>query len=386
MDTYVGLLLCIVLHTVAGQAPSLSIAPRGAGVRLGETATFRCRVVSGTQPVKLEWKKTNNQGLGENVKASADGTTLTITNAQAGNQGSYRCIGTNNQGKGTITATLNIKQSPKVRVTPAGPLDLRVGQPLSLECHATGKPRPSITWYKQDATHENALVSSATTETTAHYQVTAVKAQDSATYICRAKNKEGTTEMKVQVRVATTGGAGGSLPKPIVSVEEITAVQGQSVSVHCQATGSPTPVVTWSKLRAPLPWQHKVEGGTLTLTNIGRQDSGQYICTATNSAGEVEAYTQLEVEAPPYATTLPDQVSARAGDMLRLQCLAHGSHPITLQWSRVGGSPLPASAKVNHDGQLVIGRLGASDGGVYQCTATNHVGSHEAQATVTVRG
>lgn len=38
--------------------------------------------------------------------------------------------------------------------------------------------------------------------------------------------------------------------------------------------GSPTPVISWSKLRAPLPWQHKVNGGILTLNNVGRQDSG----------------------------------------------------------------------------------------------------------------
>ncbi|PWS21430.1 hypothetical protein DKP78_23610, partial [Enterococcus faecium] len=80
--------------------------------------SFRCRVMSGTQPIKLEWKKTNNQPLGGNVKVGPDGSVLTITNAQASNQGSYRCIGTNSQGRGTITANLNIKQSPKVRITP----------------------------------------------------------------------------------------------------------------------------------------------------------------------------------------------------------------------------------------------------------------------------
>lgn len=41
--------------------------------------------------------------------------------------------------------------------------------------------------------------------------------------------------------------------------------------------GSPTPDISWSKLRAPLPWQHKVEGGTLTLSNVGRQDSGKAV-------------------------------------------------------------------------------------------------------------
>lgn len=60
--------------------------------------------------------------------------------------------------------------------------------------------------------------------------------------------------------------------------------------------GSPPPEISWSKLRAPLPWKHTVDGGVLTLTAVGRQDSGQYICNATNINGYSEAYTQMEVE------------------------------------------------------------------------------------------
>lgn len=60
--------------------------------------------------------------------------------------------------------------------------------------------------------------------------------------------------------------------------------------------GSPLPEITWSKLRAPLPWKHTVVSGVLTLSDVGRQDSGQYICNATNIHGFSEAYTQMEVE------------------------------------------------------------------------------------------
>lgn len=60
--------------------------------------------------------------------------------------------------------------------------------------------------------------------------------------------------------------------------------------------GSPPPVISWSKLRAPLPWRHTVADGVLTLTDVGRQDSGQYICNATNIHGYSEAYTEMEVD------------------------------------------------------------------------------------------
>ena len=39
-----------------------------------------------------------------------------------------------------------------------------------------------------------------------------------------------------------------------------------------------------------------MEGGVLILKEVGRQDSGQYICNATNIHGYSEAYTDMEVE------------------------------------------------------------------------------------------
>ncbi|XP_030636803.1 secreted immunoglobulin domain 4 [Chanos chanos] len=377
-------ILCILLHTVWAQSPVLSIEPRGAAVRQGESASFRCRVVSGSQPVQLEWKKTNNQPLGDNVKVGPDGSVLTIANVRPANQGAYRCIATNAHGKATITASLTIKQSPKVRVTPASPVQVRVGGTVSLECHASGKPRPSIQWYKQEGGSERSLVATATTDTTATLKVVVTRQGEAGTYVCRAQNREGTDEGKVELMVE--GGASvGTAPRASVSTTDLTAVEGQAVTMHCQATGSPTPVLSWSKLRAPLPWKHKVSGGTLTLTNVGRQDSGQYICNATNSAGYSEAYVQLEVDSPPYATILQDQVIARKGDSLRLQCLAHGSHPIQFRWTRVSGGSMSAGATTTKDGLLVIGQLKVTDSGTYKCATSNHVGSSEATAKVVVR-
>lgn len=89
---------------------------------------------------------------------------------------------------------------------------------------------------------------------------------------------------------------------------------------------------------------------------------------------------------PPYATSLPDQVKLRPGDPLVLQCLAHGSHPIQFEWSRVGRPSLPAGSETTKVGKLMIARLRTSDSGTYKCVATNHIGTSEALAKVVVRG
>lgn len=90
--------------------------------------------------------------------------------------------------------------------------------------------------------------------------------------------------------------------------------------------------------------------------------------------------------APPYATCLPDQVRLQPGDALRVQCLAHGTHPINFVWSRTGRGGLPAGAESTKDGKLLIAHVKQSDSGTYKCVATNHIGSSEAQARVIVKG
>ncbi|KAK2818320.1 hypothetical protein Q7C36_022253 [Tachysurus vachellii] len=377
------LIFSSLLLTVFAQKPVVSVEPRSVTVKQDEAVSIRCRVTSGSQPVQLEWKRPNNQPLADNVKVGPDGSVLTVASARPGNQGQYRCIATNAHGKGTAMATLTVKQPPNVRVTPASQVKVKVGGVTSLQCHVSGKPRPSITWFKQEVGRELVLVST-TTGTSLTAKVTVTAPQDGGTFVCRAQNKDGTSEEKVELKVE--GGASVAIePKASIQQTDMTAVEGQTVTLHCQATGFPTPVITWSKLRAPLPWQHKSVGGTLTLNNVGRQDSGQYICNATNSAGFSEAYVQMEVDTPPYATTIPDRVTARRGDSMRVQCIAHGSHPISFHWTRVGGAAMSLGAKITKEGMLTITQLKVSDSGEYKCVATNYIGSSETVTTVMVR-
>ncbi len=60
--------------------------------------------------------------------------------------------------------------------------------------------------------------------------------------------------------------------------------------------GFPMPTITWSKERSSLPWRHKIVDNSLVLPNVGRQDSGQYICNATNHMGTSEVTIMLEVD------------------------------------------------------------------------------------------
>ncbi|XP_073326188.1 basement membrane-specific heparan sulfate proteoglycan core protein [Pagrus major] len=364
------------------QSPIIAIEPHSAAVRVGESASFRCRVYSGAQPVRLEWKLASNQPLPDNVKVSPDGSVITINTARSVNHGAYRCVASNPFGITHTIVSLIVKESPVATVTPAGPVRIRVGEPINLECQASGEPRPSVSWHRLDSNRKTMLSSPVPMESNAVMQILVARPEDSGTYVCTARNNEGTTETRVEVMVEGSSQV-PSVPRASVPEPLMIVVEGQTTMLRCDAHGFPSPIITWSKLRSPLPWRHKVVNNTLVLPNVGRQDSGEYICSATNNMGTTEVTIMLDVETLPYATSVPDDVAVRVGEVIRLQCLAHGTPPLTYIWTKLDGN-LPPRAEIS-GGDLQINLATAEDAGSYKCVATNKVGNSEVVAKVTVR-
>ncbi|XP_073795137.1 basement membrane-specific heparan sulfate proteoglycan core protein isoform X12 [Danio rerio] len=364
------------------QTPIISIEPHSAVVKQGESASFRCKVHNGAQPVRLEWKLTNNLPLPDNVKVGPDSSIMTVTNAQAKNQGTYRCVASNLYGMTHSIVSLIVRESPKAVVTPAGPVRVRVGDPINLECQAAGEPRPSVRWHRLDNNRKTMLSSTVPVDSSAIIQVLVARPEDSGTYVCSAQNNQGTTETRVEVFVEG-GPQVPTVPRASVREPMIIVVEGSTATLHCDAHGFPKPTITWFKERSSLPWRHKIVDNSLILPNVGRQDSGQYVCNATNHLGTSEVTIMLEVDTPPYATSLPNDVSVRVGEVIRLQCLAHGTPPLRYEWTKINGS-LPSTAQLQ-GGDLQINLAKENDAGTYRCVASNKVGKSEALAKVSVR-
>ena len=60
-------------------------------------------------------------------------------------------------------------------------------------------------------------------------------------------------------------------------------VEGKNVTLHCNATGNPTPNITWTKDGSPTVLYR---GETYSIVNIQRQAAGDYTCTAWNGVDE----------------------------------------------------------------------------------------------------
>uniref|UniRef100_A0A8C7BYP0 Basement membrane-specific heparan sulfate proteoglycan core protein n=1 Tax=Neovison vison TaxID=452646 RepID=A0A8C7BYP0_NEOVI len=364
------------------RSPVISVDPPSSTVQQGQDASFKCLIHDGAAPINLEWR-TRNQELEDNVHISPNGSIITIVGARPSNHGAYRCVASNTYGMAQSVVNLSVHGPPTVSVLPEGPVRVKVGKSVTLECVSAGEPRSSARWTRIGAPTivEQRLYGVVDSHTV--LQVRQAKPSDAGTYVCLAQNALGTAQKQVEV-IVDTGAVAPGAPQVQVEEAELTIEAGHTATLRCSATGSPTPTIHWSKLRSPLPWQHRLEGDTLIIPRVAQQDSGQYICNATSPTGHAEATIALHVESPPYATTVPEYASVRAGETLQLQCLAHGTPPLSFQWSRVGGS-LPRRVTARNE-MLRFEPAAPEDSGRYHCRVTNKVGSAEAFAQVLVQG
>nr|XP_044625881.1 basement membrane-specific heparan sulfate proteoglycan core protein isoform X2 [Equus asinus] len=364
------------------RSPVISIEPPSSTVQQGQDASFKCLIHDGAAPISLEWK-TRNQELEDNVHISPNGSIITIVGTRPSNHGAYRCVASNAYGVAQSVVNLSVHGPPTVSVLPEGPVWVKVGKAVALECVSAGEPRSSARWTRIGTPAKVEQQTYGPVDSHTVLQISSAKPSDAGTYVCLAQNALGTAQKRVEV-IVDTGTVAPGAPQVQVEEAELTVEAGHTATLRCSATGSPTPTIHWSKLRSPLPWQHQLEGNMLIIPRVAQQDSGQYICNATSPAGHAEATIALHVESPPYATTVPEHASVQAGETVQLQCLAHGTPPLTFQWSRVGGS-LSGRATARNE-MLHFEPAAPEDSGRYRCRVTNRVGSAEAFAHVVVQG
>ena len=78
----------------------------------------------------------------------------------------------------------------------------------------------------------------------------------------------------------------------IQPVEKQTIMEGDDLTVVCNASGIPPPMVTWIKVGGDMI----INGSELVFTNISRREAGEYRCDASNECGNASEVATIEVE------------------------------------------------------------------------------------------
>ena len=111
--------------------------------------------------------------------------------------------------------------------------------------------------------------------------ILAAMSEDAGVYTCRAGHKK-SRRARLQVRFLETN---FSPVERLVRVEE-----GALADLPCSPPkGSPMPHLSWEKGGEKMSnnGRFKLEGGTLVIDRVEREDEGVYTCIASNSEGEV---------------------------------------------------------------------------------------------------
>ncbi|XP_066582905.1 fasciclin-2 isoform X2 [Prorops nasuta] len=196
-----------------------------------------------------------------------------------------------------------------------------LGDDFSVNCKVRARPSPSVDW----------LYNGELIRTNEHYviethalKIKNVQESDDGIYQCRA-TVVATGELKerpIRVEVHTRPEIEG-----LVSPKDI--IEGETVSIPCRAKGKPPPKYSWVKsitqqnLSDADRFGVDADTGILTITNVNREDAGEYRCIASNAAGVARTDIQIDVIVKPKIMEFINKTVVQGKDV-NLECKAYG--------------------------------------------------------------
>ncbi|XP_070817740.1 hemicentin-1 [Chaetodon trifascialis] len=360
--------------------PSIADEPTELVVTRLSPVVIAC-TASGVPEPTIYWSKDGmklpKEGQGYSILPTGP---VDITSAELSHAGRYSCTAKNAAGSTQRHVHLTVQELPVIQTHPTT-LDVILNNPITLPCRATGSPRPTITWQKEGI-NIHTTGGSFTVLPNGSLQISKAAVLDSGMYICVAQNPAGTALGKTKLRVQVP---------PVISSEtqKYLAPVDSSVTLQCQADGSPPPSVTWHKDGQPLSEsvrQRVLSSGSLQIAFIQPGDTGRYTCTAANVAGTVSLEMSLTVQIPPSIRGGEQEIAVVENSQAQLVCVAEGVPQPSLSWEKDGHPLIESTGEytILPSGELVIDTAKPDDAGSYTCVATNAVGQDSRTVTLSV--
>ena len=262
-----------------------------------------------------------------------------------------------------------------------------LGKEFKIKCQVSAKPSPAVDWYLNDkliTTDDHYVI-----ETYA-LKINKVTESDEGVYECRAfVTSTGDIEIRT-IRVEVL-----EVPQIVELPTEVEIIEGKTETITCKASGKPPPKYSWVKSieRKDLSTSDRFgvdkDTGVLTITNVNRDDEGEYQCLASNMAGEAQTITKVVVIGKPKIMEFLNK-TAVVGKNVEMTCQAFGrpapdvtfrKHTSTKAYvvgsqaddDRIVLTSKPDKSQAKTVAVLSIQNVLRSDDGLYECIATNKV-------------
>ncbi|XP_048489016.1 neuroglian isoform X2 [Plutella xylostella] len=258
------------------------------------------------------------------------------------------------------------------------------GKKVELYCIYGGTPLPQTVWKKDG----RSILSSQGVTQDNYGKTLVIKSagyEDQGTYTCEVSNGVGTAQtysINLNIQAA-----------PIFTEEPqfLNLAEGETAEFRCQADGTPEPQIKWIYNgrpieRAPPNARRQVNPDSIIITDLVKNDTGNYGCNATNSLGYVYKDVYINVQSiPPEVKEGPGNLTKVDGSEAVLACRVFGAPRPLIKWIKDGAEVPGGRYNITTEGDLVIRSVTYTDVGTYQCYAKNKFGETSAFGSLTVK-
>ncbi|XP_076831299.1 inactive tyrosine-protein kinase 7 [Brachyhypopomus gauderio] len=286
--------------TVAG-LPEWATRPQDTHLEEGLPGYLHCHVQT-TPPAQVTWMRNTQEILEEDsrFKLYSNGT-LRINSVEVYDGVVYTCRCRTVGGVLTGQAKVFVLERLKFTPTPQASQCLQLDKEAMVQCSATGREAPTIHWTRADG---SAVPSHVVQRNGAMY-FRNVSRSDAGNYTCVASNR---LQGEIRAYVSLTVGVHIEFK---LEPEYTTVYQGHTAMLHCQPTGDPPPYIQWMVKDKALSFisgrLQKMPNGTLVISDVTKDDTGQYTCIAGNSCSIRDRMTKLYVVDKPKPTREEDE-------------------------------------------------------------------------------
>lgn len=297
------------------QAPKFTKPVNAVVAKPDEDIILEAEFVGQPTP-QIEWFRNNKQisETKENtIQTDNQKSTLIIKKTAKQKSGKYEVRATNPKGEAKSSGSVLIEEKetngvPPKFLQPVKPQNATIGEVAILEATVEAVPFASFQWYYQTMpitqSKEFKIV---TSENKSVLLINEVTPELSGTFTCRAENSMGsvtsTATLNVIEDIELEETKELEYPRFIKQPSPIRVMDGQKVTFQCVVVGKPTPRVQWFHNDVPVEDAKDVlisqdsEGVcSLTITEAFPENSGEYVCYASNKVGEAVCKSTLIVE------------------------------------------------------------------------------------------